>query len=332
MKILRITIITIILFFLCALISEFIFGKGIPFVFKEKKWSIGIYTGRTPFSLSSSGKANPVLTASDVTDVSARFIADPFMVKENGKWYMFFEIMNNKTGQGDIGVAVSNDGFIWKYQQVVLDEPFHLSYPYVFKWGKDYYMIPETSQTYSVRLYKAVNFPVSWECTEILLSGEEYVDPSIVFFEDRWWLFASLPNSDVLYLYYAYKLEGPWFRHPNSPIIKNNMDISRPGGRVIVFNDRVIRYAQDDSPTYENEVNAFEVTEITTTSYRERKIENNPVLGGSGNGWNKIGMHQVDAHKLGKDKWIACVDGFGGFRLVYEGNSCVLKRIKAHFD
>ena len=34
---------------------------------------------------------NPVLTADDVTDVEAEFVADPFMFHENGTWYIFFD-------------------------------------------------------------------------------------------------------------------------------------------------------------------------------------------------------------------------------------------------
>jgi hypothetical protein len=36
--------------------------------------------------------------------------------------------------EGEIGLATSEDGLKWDYKQVVLNEPFHLSYPYVFEW------------------------------------------------------------------------------------------------------------------------------------------------------------------------------------------------------
>ena len=43
-----------------------------------------------PFNLiTPSGIVNPVLTADDVTDVTARFVADPFLFYENAHWYMF---------------------------------------------------------------------------------------------------------------------------------------------------------------------------------------------------------------------------------------------------
>ena len=67
--------------------------------------------------------------------------------------------MNALSGHGDIGLAVSDDGINWSYKQIVLDEPFHMSYPYVFKWQEDFYMIPESQEANSVRLYRALDFP-----------------------------------------------------------------------------------------------------------------------------------------------------------------------------
>lgn len=117
-----------------SLISGFISGvyvgklRDIPFVTKQEKWSIGIYIGESPFNfVSPENISNPVLTAKNVTDVAADFVADPFMIKENSTWYMFFEVMNSRTQQGDIGLAITNDGLKWVYKQIVLDEPFHLS-------------------------------------------------------------------------------------------------------------------------------------------------------------------------------------------------------------
>lgn len=49
--------------------------------------------------------------------------------------YMFFEMKNPVTSQGDIAAAMSNDaGVTWQQLGVVLDEEWHLSYPYVFSY------------------------------------------------------------------------------------------------------------------------------------------------------------------------------------------------------
>src|SRR4029077_11593701 len=112
---------------------------------KEPVWSIGIYRGDSPFRLAPPpGIKNPVLTVADVSDVPASLLADPFMLGVNGTWHMFFEVMNWRRNLGEIGHATSEDCERWVYRQIVLTEPFHLSYPYVFRWLDDYYMIPES--------------------------------------------------------------------------------------------------------------------------------------------------------------------------------------------
>lgn len=311
---------TIVFFVFLCLISSFAGGvyitksKDAPFVHrKHTNWAIGIYTGDSPFDLRLPGKIrNPVLTSEDVSDARAEFVADPFMVYENGTWYMFLEVYNADSHQGDIAMATSGDALEWTYQQIVLDEPFHLSYPFVFKWKDEYYMIPETLQPNAIRLYRASNFPKQWEFVATLLEGK-YADATIFHFNQKWWIFACTRpyKHDTLRLYYSDELKGPWIEHPMSPIIANNANIARPGGRVIVVEDKVVRFTQDDDPTYGNQVRAFEIIELTTTRYEETEVPGNPVLEASGTGWNARGMHHIDLHQNDENKWIACVDGQG---------------------
>jgi len=192
----------------------------------------------------------------------------------------------------------------------VLDEAFHLSYPYVFKWKDEYYMIPEAHQTGSVRLYRAVDFPLKWVFVRTLIYGS-HVDPSVFRYNGMWWMFtgADPVANNVLRLYYAADLMGPWTEHPMSPVIDGDANIARPGGRVLVLDGRIIRYTQDDEPVYGNQVRAFEITELTTASYKERELPESPVLKPGGNRWNRDGMHSIDAHRIADDRWIAAVDG-----------------------
>jgi hypothetical protein len=289
--------------------------RGIPFVAQREQWTIGIYRGKTPFSFDSPFNIfNPVLKAEHVTDVSAKFVADPFLIKEGKTWYLFFEVYNNETQQGDLAVATSNNSWTWHYQQIVLDENFHLSYPYVFRWEDDYYLIPESFEANSIRLYKADNFPTDWSFVTTLVEGKDFVDNSIVFFNDKWWLFASVTSHDTLYLYHADDLEGPWEEHPESPIVEENNHIARPSGRVLVYEDRLYRYTMDvDPPFGTHQILAFEITDITPSSYSEKLVQEDPVLIASGSGWNGQAMHQLDPVQVSIDSWIASVDGFGKY-------------------
>jgi hypothetical protein len=273
-------------------------------------WAIGIYQGETPLKLAPAQHiSNPVLTYQDVVDAPAAFLADPFMMRTVDEWFMFFEVYNQLSGKGEIGLAASKNGWDWQYRQIVLKEPYHLSYPYVFAWQGEYYMTPETLEPKAVQLYKAVSFPAQWVVAATLVEGE-FADPSIFRFNDKWWLFAcSTPlMHDTLRLYFADELTGTWTEHPRSPIIEGDERAARPAGRVLVLGDRVIRYAQDCYPMYGTQVRAFEITDLTPTTYAEKECPESPVIKPQGSGWNETGMHHLDAHLTEDGSWIACVD------------------------
>lgn len=299
---------TLILFIAVLLVYIALYVMRFCFV-KEDVWSISIYTGTNPYSFSPHPlvQKHPVLQASDVFDVPASSVADPFMVYYNSIWYMFFEVFNKSSEQGDIGLATSHEGIVWHYKKIVLDEPFHLSYPYVFQWKDSFYMVPESLSAHGVRLYKASEFPYKWTFVTQLIAGD-FADPSLAYDDGKWWLFV-LKMEDTLALYYADELDDPWTEHPASPLITGDKNISRPGGRLTIFGDKLIRYTQDDAPSYGNALRALQVDELTTMHYSEHEIPQSPILRASGNGWNAAGMHHVDPHQIKGNEWIACVDG-----------------------
>ncbi len=276
----------------------------------EQNWAIGMYVGNSPLALLPSPHVvNPVLTPHHITDVKARFVADPFMIQANDRWYMFFEVWDLENGKGKIGLATSKDALQWQYNGIVLDEPFHLSYPFVFQWEGAYYMMPECYEANSIRLYKATDFPFQWSLSHDLISGG-YLDATILYHVDTWWLFAADAHSDdTLHLFFASALNGHWSEHPKSPIVQKDPLSARPAGRIILWDGRLIRYCQVSKPHYGAEVRAFEITSLGTREYHEQAVDANPILKGSGGGWNADGMHHSDAHQVDADKWLACVDG-----------------------
>jgi hypothetical protein len=274
-------------------------------------WSISIYRGDSPFKLEPFGA--PVFTKDHVTDIHAEFVADPFMLQHNRCWHMFFEVMNAETKRGEIALATSNDGLTWSYQQVVLKEPFHLSYPHVFKSHDAFFMMPETLGAGGVCLYRAHDFPFRWSRVARLLEGD-FADPTVFNVNDLWWMFAcSTPyRHDTLCLFFSSELTGPWTEHPRSPIIRNDQRRARPAGRILKFDNKLFRFAQDCIPRYGGGVRTFEILELTPSSYAEVEVGHGPVLKATGHGWNAAGMHHIDAHQQAEGNWLACVDGIDG--------------------
>jgi hypothetical protein len=319
------------IFFTSGIFGLYILNIDVPYICYsgpyEGIWSIGIY------DLAFDGKSlilsekikNPVLTAAHVTDMSARFVADPFLVKEKNIFYLFFEVLG--VDRGVIGLAKSSDGFHWDYNRIVLEEPFHLSYPNVFKWKNDYYLIPESVAVNSVRLYKAINFPDRWQFIKTIITGRQLVDSTVLIYRDMLWLFSSSIDNKNLYLFYSEQPEGPWTEHPESPVVRGDGQKARPAGNMLDTGVSLIRFSQDSrayGEHYGKAVMGFEVDKITREVYRESPLGYNPILKGSGAGWNSEGMHQISAIPI-NGRFLAAVDGKrrSNYHIICLGNKII---------
>jgi len=280
---------------------------------KQDTWTVGIYTGSSPFQLAPpAGVTNPVITPEDVTDIQATIVAHPFMVITDSLYYMYFTIKNPDIGpgHGGIGLAQSTDGLNWDYLKIVVDADYDLAYPYVFEWEDEHYMIPEPHGVPSVPLYRATRFPDQWVYEGDLLSGEILISSSVFRHDGRWWMFAVNSGNETLRLFYATRLKGKWTEHPQSPVVKKDLNTARPAGRPFIYEGELYRVGQDCAPTYGNKVHAFRITALSTTEYAEEMVQK-PIFARVPDSWIAQAAHHVDAHRLAEDKWIAAVDGLG---------------------
>jgi hypothetical protein len=274
-------------------------------------WAIGMYAGQAPTSWAPMADVrNPVLTYKDVDDVPAAFVADPFLLHVDGTWHMFFEVWNRERDRGEIGLATSRDARTWTYQQIVLREPFHLSYPHVFAHDGAVFMTPESRADDSVRLYRADPFPTRWVLDTTLLEARAYADPTPFRHDGRWWMYVDVSPVgalDTLALFSADALHGPWVEHPRSPVCTDAAH-ARPGGRVLRSGERLHRLGQDCAQRYGERLWAVEITALSTTDYAERRLPA-PALTTGRQQWSRSKMHHLDGHQLPDGSWIACVDG-----------------------
>jgi hypothetical protein len=205
-----------------------------------------------------------------------RFWADPFPLEHEGRCYVFVEELRFDRPRGFISVLEINDRGPVGPAQTVLEEPHHLSYPSVFRAGSEIFMTPESSAARRIDLYRAVSFPDRWEKVGVLMDGVAAADPTVLFLDDRWWMFVNLgvpggPNWDECHLFLADRLEGPWRPHPRNPI-RSDVRRSRPAGRLFRSDGRLYRPAQDCSVRYGYATVVHEVERMTPTDYREREV------------------------------------------------------------
>lgn len=276
-----------------------------------KNWSIGVLRGAKLTELKEIVECpNPRFRVGDIPTPQSDFVADPFLVRNGSLWYLFFEMYNRERDKGEIGVAVSNDLCNWHYKGVALRESFHLSYPQVFKAGGAFFMVPESRQAKEIRLYQAQDFPLKWKLKKIIKQGE-YSDPTLAFYDRRWWVFANIAPYGLAILS-ASRLDGDFVFHKSSPFYLGDSSRARPAGRILTIDGKLHRFVQDNRSGYGKSVRLTKVTKLNLHEFEEEILKPDPFLSGSGSGWNGFGMHHVSAEQLSDGSWVAVVDGNSG--------------------
>ena len=80
--------------------------------------------------------------------------ADPLLAKINDTEYLFMEVYDRKKHKGLIGVSsFTKDGTLTT-PRIILEEEFHLSFPLVFDYNGRTILMPECSESESLRFYE----------------------------------------------------------------------------------------------------------------------------------------------------------------------------------
>ena len=99
-----------------------------------------------------------------------RYFADPFIITKNNQTISFVEDYNILEKKGHISAIEIFEDQTYNIIGPVIEEPFHMSYPFLFEYNDDLYMTPETVEKKSIRLYKCKNFPLEWEFEKNIFS------------------------------------------------------------------------------------------------------------------------------------------------------------------
>jgi methionyl-tRNA formyltransferase len=205
-----------------------------------------------------------------------RFWADPFPVAHDDGFYVFVEELPYERGKGHIAVLDVDRSGALRSAQAALEGPDHLSYPFVFEWRGERYMIPETGSRRRVELYRSRAFPFDWQLESVLLDGLYAVDATIAEIDGTWWMFANVGvegalNYDELHLFHAPAPSGPWTPHRGNPV-KSDARCARPAGRLFYWHGDLYRPSQDCSGMYGSAIVINRVTRLSATEYREEAV------------------------------------------------------------
>ncbi|MCC6316306.1 MAG: hypothetical protein IT361_01350 [Gemmatimonadaceae bacterium] len=238
----------------------------------EEQWIIG-------YRLGAPGQDGPDLAPHRfrmMIPPDDRFWADPFPVVVDGRHYVFFEDFVTARGRAHIAVfEVDARGNAGPMREALATD-YHLSYPYVFEWQGQHYMVPETAAMGRVELWRATRFPDQWSRVSVLLDDRPLVDATITQVDGRWWMFAAGTESggdawDELYLYHADSPLGPWRPHARNPVI-SDVRSARPAGRLFCHGGAWYRPAQDGSRRYGGAMTIQRIDQLDDEGYRETAV------------------------------------------------------------
>ncbi len=205
------------------------------------------------------------------------FWADPFVVENEGKRYLFFEELPYATDKGHLCVTEIDDHGNISTPVKILDLPYHLSYPFIFEQDGHFYMIPESYQARNIQLFEATQFPYQWEHKMDLMTEVAAFDTTLFFYNNKWWMFTVLAekgsgHNDELFLFYADSpFTDQWASHPQNPIV-SDVRTARPAGNIYEEGGKIIRPSQDCSRKYGFGFNLNEIVVLSETDYQEKRM------------------------------------------------------------
>ena len=215
----------------------------------------------------------------EIKNPKNRFFADPFIITMDNRTVCFVEDYSYNTKIGSISAIEIFDNNQYKIYEYIIKEPFHMSFPYIFRYKDELYMIPETSKAKSIRLYKCIEFPTKWEYQKELFKDISAADSMIFHHNDMWWIFFTISligknhNSHLL-AYYTKSdpINGKWTPHKKNPLISDST-IARNGGIVGLEKGVVIRARQRQGfNIYGGSLSLAKITDLTPDSFSEKEI------------------------------------------------------------
>lgn len=239
-------------------------------LFTERGWSCFYRRKKTSVLGGSLNNGQPF---SELLTSWRYWCADPFLVQENGAYYVFCELMDTKTSHGLVGLAELNPGGK-TYVKPIADLGCHVSYPNIFKVQNTWYMIPETSGRKTIELYQAVRFPDKWEKQAVLAENIIAADTTVFKQDGQFYVFIYEPlhNPDKLHIA---RLNLQTGQLENKRMVKEyDTRVGRPAGNCWVENGKYYRPVQSGTKKYGEKMFVYEFQfDPQSGRYTEREVK-----------------------------------------------------------
>lgn len=208
-----------------------------------------------------------------LADPGRRFFADPFPIVRDGRTYLFFEDLDHRVGKGIISAVEFGPAGPTGPVFPVLEEPWHMSYPFLIEAGGELWMVPESSKSGQVTLYRCVEFPGKWERSAALLEGIEAADATIFRHDGLFYMMSAVREdiggySDTLAIHCAPDVAGPWKEHALRPALVD-AGAARPGGAVVGKDGALWRPVQDCTHGYGHALRLARIDKLDPETFEQ---------------------------------------------------------------
>ena len=198
-------------------------------------------------------------------DRSWNFKADPFFLESENS--ILIERFNYLIGRGKLAKYSFDSKNL---MNINTNSKIHISYPCVFEYGKQTYVIPEAAQSNAIKIYKKNN-DESLSLVNTVVDNFAGIDPTIVEHNGMWYIFStdgSIGSNSFLHIFYAEDPLSNWSEHKLNPV-KINTQNSRGGGAIFKEGASIIRPTQNCYPSYGTSLLFNKIVNLSPHEFKE---------------------------------------------------------------
>lgn len=213
-----------------------------------------------------------------VSNLPNTWCADTLLFEESGEHYLFVEQYDKKKDKGAIGYYTIENG-IPVSKGVIIEDSYHMSYPFVFKHEGIIYMIPESSANSTVDLYVAVEFPSKWQLKKHLIENDKYVDSTVWEQNGQYYVLtykkrANSQSGKTEWVLAVIRLNMESLSMEQISEKTYGTNVGRPAGHLFMRDGVLIRPAQDCSKKYGESIILYAVDSLNSDGeYAEHETE-----------------------------------------------------------
>jgi hypothetical protein len=215
--------------------------------------------------------------AQTIPNPPGHFLADPFVLSDHQRSYCFVEDYNYEEARACISVYELHADGSTRIGPAI-QEPFHLSFPFLFTYQSIHYLCPESSASREIRLYECAALPDQWVFKKTLMRNIAAADTMLLQHDGLWWLLTNIDSAEIgdfcceLHVFYAKEpVTDAWTPHPQNPVI---VDPNRARNGGLLFKGaEIYRVSQRQGfDAYGRSAAINRITTLTPITYQEEVV------------------------------------------------------------